>query len=95
MIDADGALKLINDVCFPIASAIGCGYFVFLAFKFILEGVTSAIKNLTAIIQSLDARVKAMNTDIVKIDTLVSAALNVQPDTDRIARAEREDARKD
>jgi hydrogenase maturation factor len=68
---------------------------VFLALKFILEGVTSAIKNLTAIIQSLDARVKAMNTDIVKIDTLVSAALNVQPDTDRIARAEREDARKD
>jgi hypothetical protein len=46
-------------------------------------------------VSSLDARVKAMNTDIVKIDTLVSAALNVQPDTDRIARAEREDARKD
>lgn len=95
MIDAEIALKLINDVGFPIASAIGCGYFVFLALKFILEGVTNAIRNLTSIVSSLDARVKAMNTDIVKIDTLVSAALNVQPDTDRIARAEREDARKD
>ena len=95
MMDAEIALKLINDVGFPIASAIGCGYFVFLALKFILEGVTNAIRNLTSIVSSLDARVKAMNTDIVKIDTLVSAALNVQPDTDRIARAECEDARKD
>jgi hypothetical protein len=36
-----------------------------------------------------------MNHDIVRIDLLISSALNVQPDTERVARSDRDDARKD
>jgi len=90
------AFKLISDVGFPIASALAGGYFVFLTLKFILQGVQSSIKNLTSIIQSLDNRVRTMNHDIVRIDLMISSALNVQPDTDRIARSDgKNDARKD
>ena len=90
------AFKLISDVGFPIASALAGGYFVFLTLKFILQGVQGSIKNLTAIIQSLDNRVRTMNHDIVRIDLMISSALNVQPDTDRIARSDgKNDARKD
>jgi hypothetical protein len=95
MMEAD-AFKLISDVGFPIASALAGGYFVFLTLKFILQGVQSSIKNLTSIIQSLDNRVRTMNHDIVRIDLMISSALNVQPDTDRIARSDgKNDARKD
>lgn len=88
--------KLIAEVGFPIASACAGGYFVFLTLKFILAGVMSSIKGLSAIIIALDNRVKTMNHDIIRIDTLVSNALGVRPDVDRIARADgKNDARKD
>ena len=88
--------KLIAEVGFPIAAALAGGYFVFLTLKFILAGVMSSIKGLSGIITALDNRVRTMNHDIIRIDTLVSNALGVKPDVDRIARADgKNDARKD
>jgi hypothetical protein len=88
--------KLIAEVGFPIAAACAGGYFVFLTLKFILAGVMSSIKSLSAIISALDNRVKTMNHDIIRIDTLMSSALGVKPDIDRIARGDgKNDARKD
>jgi hypothetical protein len=88
--------KLIADVGFPIASAIAAGYFVFLTLKFILAGVTGSVKSLSGIITALDNRVKTMNHDVIRIDTLMSNALGVKPDVDRIARADgKNDARRD
>lgn len=88
--------KLIAEVGFPIAAALAGGYFVFLTLKFILAGVMSSIKGLSGIIVALDNRVRTMNHDIIRIDTLVSNALGVKPDVDRIARADgKNDARKD
>ena len=88
--------KLIAEVGFPIAAACAGGYFVFLTLKFILAGVMSSITGLSGIIMALDNRVRTMNHDIIRIDTLVSNALGVKPDVDRIARADgKNDARKD
>jgi hypothetical protein len=88
--------KLVAEVGFPIASSIGAGYFVFLTLKFILAGVTGSVKSLSGIITGLDNRVKTMNHDVIRIDTLMSSAMGVKPDIDRIARADgKNDARKD
>ncbi len=88
--------KLVAEVGFPIASAIAGGYFVFLTLKFILAGVMSNVKGVSNIITALDNRVKTMNHDVIRVDTLVSNALGVKPDTDRIARADgKSDARRD
>lgn len=89
-------LKLVGEVGFPIAAACAGGYFIFLTLKFILESVMSSVKGLSGIIMALDNRVKTMNHDVIRIDTLVSNALGVKPDTDRIARADgKNDARRD
>jgi archaellum biogenesis ATPase FlaH len=89
-------LKLVAELGFPIAAACAAGYFVFLTLKFILAGVMSSIKSMTSIITALDNRVRTMNHDIIRIDTLVSNALGIKPDVDRISRADgKEDARKD
>lgn len=89
-------LKLVGEVGFPIAGAIASGIFVFTTLKFILGSVTGSVMGLKAIINALDNRVQTMNNDLVKIDTLMSYALNVKPNVDRIAANEgKEDARRD
>lgn len=88
--------KLVADVGFPIAAAVAAGYFVFLTLKFILATVTSSVNGMKGIITSLDNRVKTMNHDVVRIDTVVSNALGLKPDISRIARADgKNDARRD
>ena len=88
--------KLVAEVGFPIAAAIAGGYFIFLTMKFILDGVMSAVQGLSGIITALDNRVKTMNHDVIRIDTVVSNALGLKPDTGRIARADgKNDARRD
>lgn len=88
--------KLVGEVGFPIAAAIAGGYFVFLTLKFILAGVTSSVKGMAGIITALDNRVKTMNHDVIRIDTVVSNALGLRPDVDRISRADgKNDARRD
>lgn len=94
--DANYWFKIVSDLGFPIAAALAGGYFVFLTMKFILAGVMSNIKSLSNIITALDNRVKTMNHDVIRIDALISNALGVKPDLDRIARADgKDDARKD
>lgn len=88
--------KLIAEVGFPIAAACAGGYFVFLTLKFILAGVMGSVRGLSGIITALDNRVKTMNHDVIRIDTLMSNALGVRPDVDRLARADgKNDARRD
>ena len=89
-------LKIIGDLGFPIAAALAGGYFVFLTIKLLLGGVLSSVKGMAGIITALDNRVKTMNHDVIRIDTVVSNALGLRPDIDRIARADgKTDARRD
>ena len=88
--------KLIGDLGFPVAMAFAGGYFVYLTIKLLLNSVLSAIKGMAGIITALDNRVKTMNHDVVRIDTIVSNALGLKPDVERIARADgKNDARRD
>ena len=89
-------LSFIGDVGAPIAGALAAGYFVFLTIRFILAGVTGSVTTIKNIIGQLDNRVQTMNNDLVKIDALLSFALGVKPNVDRMAANEgKEDARRD
>ena len=88
--------KLIGDLGFPVAVALAGGYFVYLTIKLLLAGVLSSIKGMAGIITALDNRVKTMNHDVLRVDTLVSSALGLKPDLERIARADgKTDCRRD
>ena len=88
--------EIVTKLGIPIASALVGGFLIFLILKYILESVTGQVDFLHNVITSLDNRVKTMNNDIIRIDTLVSSALGLAPDTERIARADGKiDARKD
>jgi archaellum biogenesis ATPase FlaH len=89
-------LKIVGDLGFPIAAALAGGYFVYLTIKLLLAGVLSAVKSMAGIITALDNRVKTMNHEVLRVDTLVSSALGLKPDLERIARADgKTDCRRD
>ena len=89
-------LQFVSEVGFPVAGAIAAGFFVFTTLKFKLSSVTGSVNGLKGIINALDNRVQTMNNDLVKIDTLMSYALGVKPNIDRLAANEgKEDARRD
>lgn len=88
-------IQLVSEVGFPIAAAVSAGYFVFLALKFILAGVTSSVKSMESIIKSLDKRIDIMNSEVERIDIKISHALGLQPNFNRVSRADFSDIRKD
>ena len=78
----------IGEVGAPIAGAIVMGFFIFIVIKQILEGVVDDIKTLTMFCKSLENRARTMTNELVKIDMLVSSALELRPDIERVARTE-------
>ena len=80
----------------PVAAATVMGMFIYIILKYILGGIVGSVKGLHGIIMGLENRIETMNNDLIHIDTLLSSALHLKPDLDRIARADgKEDARKD
>ena len=79
--------ELIMDVGAPVAGALVMGYFIFLILKQILGGLVDSIKTLTMFTKSLETRVTTMNNEMIKIDLLVSSALELTPPVNRVARA--------
>ena len=63
-------------------------FFIFTVIKQIMEGLVDDIKTLTMFCESLENRARTMSNEMIKIDLLVSSALELRPDIERIARAE-------
>ena len=80
--------ELITELGFPIAIAMVMGYFIFIIIKQILEGIIDDIKTLTGFCKMLENRARTMSNEMIKIDMLVSSALELRPDIERVARAE-------
>ena len=80
--------ELIGDVGAPIAGSLVMGFFIFTVIKQILEGIVDDINTLTGLCTMLENRARTMSNEMMKIDLLVSSALELRPDIDRISRAE-------
>jgi hypothetical protein len=80
--------NLIAELGLPIASGLIMGFFIFLVMKQLMDNLVGEIKQVQGISKMLITRASIMNNDIIRIDTSVSAALNIAPDLARIARAE-------
>ena len=88
--------QILAEFGLPVAAALIMGLFIYLIIKYILESVVGQVKTMHAIITMLDNRVKTMNHDMIKLDLLISHALDLKPDEERISRADgKKDARRD
>jgi len=87
---------VIAELGFTITAVLGGGVFIVILLKYILASVVDATANLSMLITALDNRVKTLNNEIVRLDSLVCHVLGVKPDVRRMSAADgKEDARKD
>ena len=115
----ESAVSLINEVGFPVAAALGLGFFIWKLINRIIDGMIEKLDTLDekvqtsldtmeervstkldsqyGIIVSLIDRVRAMDNDSIRQDVLLKAILGVPNliDTDKVAKADRDDQRKD
>jgi uncharacterized membrane protein len=92
----DDIFKLISELGMPIVAALAGGYFVYLTIKLLLQGVLGSIKGMAGIITGLDNRVRTMTHEVVRVDALISSAIGLKPDLERIARSDgKTDSRRD
>ena len=81
-------LVLIGEVGLPIGGALASRFFIFLVMKQLLQGVVDNVDTLMNFTKALENRARTMNNELIKIDMLVSSALELKPDIERVARAE-------
>ena len=81
-------IELIGQVGAPIAGALAAGLFVFIILRQILNGLVDDMEQLTLFCIMLETRCTTMSNEMLKIDLLVSQALDLPPDLERVSRAE-------
>ena len=81
-------LQFMSEVGVPIAGAVVMAFFIYLTLKYILDSVVSQVNSIENIVNMLETRARVINNDIIRIDLLVSSALDLTPPIDRVARAE-------
>tara|TARA_R100001377_G_scaffold79854_1_gene58339 strand:- start:180 stop:530 length:351 start_codon:yes stop_codon:yes gene_type:complete len=115
----DPVVKLINEVGFPIAAALGLGMFIWKLINRIIDGLETKVDTLDdklveqinhleerlgskldgqhGILVALIDRVRSVDNEIIRQDTLLKTILGVPQllQTDRLAKADRDDQRKD
>ena len=112
------AIKFINEVGFPIAAALGLGFFIWKLINRIIDGMETKLDTLDdkqaelisnmeerlgtkldsqhGILVALIDRVRSLDNEIIRQDTLIKTILGVPQliDSNKIAKADRDDQRK-
>ena len=115
----DSVVTLIQEVGFPIAAAIGLGWFIYKLVIRIVDGMEAKLDTVDekvsaqiaaieerlgtkldtqhGILVALIDRVRSLDNEIIRQDTLVKTILGVPQliDSNKIAKADRDDQRKD
>ena len=115
----DSTVQLINEVGFPIAAALGLGFFIWKLINRIIDGMETKVDVLDdkvaeqisqmeerignkldtqhGILVALIDRVRSLDNEIIRQDTLIKTLLGIPQliEPNKIAKADREDQRKD
>jgi len=89
-------IGIIETVGIPMVAAIGMGYLVWLVVKFLMADIHKKLDTQHQMIVALIDRIRQMDNDMIRIDAMCRAAMGLDPDVSRIARADgQKDQRKD
>jgi len=115
----ESAVTLIQEVGFPIAAAIGLGWFIYKLIMRIVDGMETKLDTVDekvegqisaleerlgtkldsqhGILVALIDRIRSLDNEIIRQDTLIKTILGVPQliDSNKIAKADKDDQRKD
>ncbi len=89
-------MNLLETVGIPAAFAIAAGFLVWKLFNHLIADVHKKLDTQHGMIVALIDRIRQIDNDIIRIDTMCRTAMGVPVDVDRLARADgKKDQRKD
>ena len=93
----ESAVTVIQEVGFPIAAALGLGWFIYKLIMRIVDGMETKLDSQHGILVALIDRIRSLDNEIIRQDTLIKTILGVPQliDSNKIAKADRDDQRKD
>ena len=94
--DTRDFMTILESVGIPAAFAVAAGWMVWKLFQHLIADVHKKLDVQHSMIVALIDRVRQMDNDMIRIDSMCRTVLGVQVDVDRIARADgKKDQRKD
>ena len=94
--DSRDFMTIIETVGIPAAFAVAAGWMVWKLFSALIADVHKKLDTQHGMIVALIDRVRQMDNDMIRIDSMVRTAMGIQVDVDRLARADgKKDQRKD
>ena len=94
--DSRDFMTILETVGIPAAFAVAAGWMVWKLFNHLIADVHKKLDTQHSMIVALIDRVRQMDNDMIRIDTMVRTALKVPIDVDKLARADgKKDQRKD
>ena len=89
-------VSAVETIGIPAVGAMGLGYLVWMLFKSLIADIHKKLDTQHSMIVALIDRIRQMDNDMIRIDSMVRTAMGIQVDVDRIARADgKKDQRKD
>tara|TARA_R100000734_G_C3292929_1_gene84508 strand:- start:102 stop:383 length:282 start_codon:yes stop_codon:yes gene_type:complete len=89
-------IGVVETIGIPAVVAVGMGYLVWTLFKNLIADIHKKLDTQHGMIVALIDRIRQMDNDMIRIDTLVRTAMDLPPDLDRIARSDgKKDTRRD
>tara|TARA_R100001460_G_scaffold6145_3_gene16293 strand:+ start:10216 stop:10497 length:282 start_codon:yes stop_codon:yes gene_type:complete len=89
-------ISVVETIGIPAVVAVGMGYLVWTLFKNLIADIHKKLDTQHGMIVALIDRIRQMDNDMIRIDTLVRTAMDLPPDLDRIARSDgKKDTRRD
>ncbi len=89
-------IGVVETIGIPAVVAVGMGYLVWTLFKNLISDIHKKLDTQHGMIVALIDRIRQMDNDMIRIDTLVRTAMDLPPDLDRIARSDgKKDTRRD
>ena len=94
--DSRDFMTILETVGIPAAFAIAAGWMVYKLFNALIADVHKKLDTQHGMIVALIDRVRQMDNDMIRIDSMVRTAMGIHVDVDRLARADgKKDQRKD
>ena len=94
--DTRDFMPILETVGIPAAFAVAAGWMVYKLFNALIADVHKKLDTQHSMIVALIDRVRQMDNDMIRIDSMVRTAMGVHVDVDRLARADgKKDQRKD
>ena len=94
--DTRDFMTILESVVIPAAFAVAAGWMVYKLFNALIADVHKKLDTQHSMIVALIDRVRQMDNDMIRIDSMVRTAMGVHVDVDRLARADgKKDQRKD